>query len=315
MKTPTALVATIPAAFLFAAVFFIAPSSAQLQSEDFKISTNVNLVLLDVSVKDSKGGYVSNLTQGNFTIEENGVPQKITTFVGKDVPVEAGLVLDASGSMRNKREQVNNAGLAFLDASNPHDQIFVVDFNDKVRSALPDEVAFTDDIGILRTALSKHRTEGRTALYDAIAAALKHLESGDREKKTLLVVSDGGDNASNLTQAEAMRMIEESKATIYTIGLAEPDDPDQNPGVLRRIAAISGGECFLLDKVEDVIPTSKKIAQDIRKRYTIGYIPDRGNGKAAVIRKIHVSAIAPDRGRLIVRTRTSYIDPRLIAEK
>src|ERR1035438_2236878 len=123
MKTPTALVATIPAAFLFAAVFFIAPSSAQLQSEDFKISTNVNLVLLDVSVKDSKGGYVSNLTQGNFTIEENGGPQKITTFVGKDVPVEAGLVLDASGSMRNKREQVNNAGLAFLDASNPHDQI------------------------------------------------------------------------------------------------------------------------------------------------------------------------------------------------
>ena len=322
MQTTKALILTIPATVLFSALFLISPGYALFQDdkpgskgEDFKISTNVDLVLLDVSVKDSRGGYVSGLTKDNFTIEENGIRQKINTFLGKDVPVAAGLVLDASGSMRNKRNDVNTAGLTFVDASNRQDQIFVVDFNDKVRSGLPDDVAFTDDVNLLRIALTKHRTEGRTALYDAIAAALKHLETGERDKKTLLVVSDGGDNASKLSTAETMRLIEESHATIYTIGLSDPDDVDQNPGVLRRIAAVSGGECFLLDHVEDIVPTGKKIAQDIRKRYTIGYIPDRGNGKTGGLRKIHVTATAPDHGKLIVRTRTSYIDSRLLAEK
>jgi Ca-activated chloride channel homolog len=316
LKLRKALIFTVPTAVLLSALFLIVPSYGFFQKDDdFKISTSVDLVLLDVSVKDSKGGYVSDLNKDNFVIEENGIPQKITTFLNKDVPVEAGLVLDASGSMKPKRTEVNNAGLTFVDASNPQDQIFVLDFNDKVRSGLPDDVPFTDDIGLLREALSKHPTEGRTALYDAIAAALKHLEAGDREKKTLLVVSDGGDNASRISAAEIMRLIEESKATIYTIGLAEPDDPDQNPGVLKRIAAVSGGECFLLTKVEDIIPTSRKIAKDIRNRYTVGYIPDRGNGKAAGLRKIHVTATAPDRGKLLVRTRTSYIDSRLLAAK
>ena len=318
MQTTKALIVSIPALVFLSALFLISPSYAFFQgdkNEEFKISTNVDLVLLDVSVKDSRGGYVSDLTKDNFAIEENGVKQKITTFLGKDVPVAAGLVLDASGSMRHKRDDVNTAGLTFVDASNPQDQIFVVDFNDKVRSGLPDDVAFTDDVALLRIALTKHPTEGRTALYDAIASALKHLDMGDREKKTLVVVSDGGDNASKLSTAETMRLIEESHATIYTIGLSDPDDVDQNPGVLRRIAAVSGGECFLLDKVEDIVPTGKKIAQDIRKRYTIGYIPDHGNGKTGGLRKIHVTATAPDHGKLIVRTRTSYIDTRLIAEK
>jgi Ca-activated chloride channel family protein len=322
LQTTKALILAIPAAVLFSALFLSSPSYALFQTdkpasegEDFKISTNVDLVLLDVSVKDSRGGYVSNLTRDNFTIEENGLRQKITSFLGKDVPVAAGLVLDASGSMRNKRSDVNIAGLTFVDASNKQDQIFVVDFNDKVRSGLPDDVAFTDDVSLLRIALTKHRTEGRTALYDAIAAALKHLDAGEREKKTLLVVSDGGDNASKLSSAATMRLIEESHATIYTVGLSDPDDVDQNPGVLRRIAAVSGGECFLLSHVEDIIPTGKKIAQDIRSRYTIGYIPDRGNGKTAGLRRIHVTATAPDHGKLIVRTRTSYIDSRLIAQK
>ncbi|MDP9054246.1 MAG: VWA domain-containing protein [Acidobacteriota bacterium] len=321
MKTCKPLIVGIPAALLLSGYFLIAPSYAFLQdhtpetkTEDFRISTNVDLVLLDVSVKDSKGGYVSNLTKENFTIEENGVPQKIATFLGKDVPVSAGLVLDASGSMRNKRQDVNTAGLAFVNASNPQDQIFVVDFNDKVRSGLPDDVAFTDDVPLLRQALNKHPTEGRTALYDAIASALKHLDAGTRDKKTLLVVSDGGDNASRLSGAETMRLIEESHATIYTIGLFDPDDVDRNPGVLRRIAAVSGGECFLLDKVEDIVPTGRRIAQDIRKRYTIGYIPDRGNGKLTGLRKVHVTALAPDHGKLIVRTRASYIDSRLAAQ-
>jgi Ca-activated chloride channel family protein len=297
--------------FLIPVLVVFPTAFALLQSEgDFRISTNVNLVLLDVSVKDAKGGYVTDLSKDNFRVEENGVPQKIASFSNVDVPVEAGLILDDSGSMRSKRPEVNTAGLTFVDASNPRDQMFVLDFNDKVRSGLPDDVPFTDDRPLLREALSKHRTEGRTVLYDAVAAALKHLETGQREKKTLIVVSDGGDNASKHTLAEAMRLIEESKTTIYTVGIYDSDDPDRNPGVLRRMANVSGGECFLLNKLEEIVPVCKKIAQDIRKRYTIGYIPDRGNSTQA-LRKIHVSANAPDHGHLIVRTRTSYLDSKL----
>ena len=105
---------------------------------------------------------------------------------------------------------------------------------------------------MLRPALSKHRTEGKTVLYDAIEAGLQHLELAERAKRTLIVVTDGGDNASQHTLAQVMRAIEDSQTTIYTIGIADPDDPDRNPGVLQRIAAISGGESFLLDRYEDI---------------------------------------------------------------
>jgi Ca-activated chloride channel homolog len=286
-------------------VKFFLPLLFLLQSGDFRISTNVDLVLLDVSVKDARGGYVSDLSKDNFKIEENGIPQKITSFSSADVPVEAGLVLDDSGSVRGKRPDMNVAGLTFVNASNPKDQIFVLDFNDKVLWGLPEGMAFTDNIDLLRQALSLHPAQGKTVLYDAVAKALEHLEAGEREKKTLVVVSDGGDNASRLKLPEVMHLIEESHATIYTVGIYDADDPDRNPGVLQRIAGVSGGECFLLRRYQDIVPTLKKVAEDIRKRYTIGYIPEGGNSKAG-LRRIRVSATAPDHRRLLVRTRTSY---------
>jgi VWFA-related protein len=307
VRIPRALLWLIPTAILLA-VWFPDRSFSFFQRGDFKISTNVDLVLLDVSVRDSKGGYASNLTKDNFRIEENGIRQKISTFSNADLPVEAGLLLDDSGSMRPKRNDVNTAGLTFVDASNHDDQIFVVNFNDKVRFGLPEDVPFTDQIDLLRIAMSRHRAEGKTVLYDAIAASLKHLETGQRARKTLVLVSDGGDNASHRRQPEAMQLIEKSHATIYTVGIYEPDDFDQNPAVLRRIAGISGGECFLLKDVAGVIPTLRSIAQDIRRRYTIGYVPERGTATSP-LRKIRVTASAPDHGHLTVRTRTSYLAP------
>ncbi|HTA46737.1 MAG TPA: VWA domain-containing protein [Bryobacteraceae bacterium] len=290
-------------------LFLLIPVQIFPQNGDFKISTNVDLVLLDVSVKDSKGAYVTNLTKDNFKIEENGIPQKITSFQNVDVPVAAGLILDASGSMRNKRSDVNTAGLAFIDASNPEDQIFLLDFNDRVLPDLPEDVTFTGDISLLRMGLSMHTIEGRTVLYDAIIAGLDHLELAERDKKTLVVVTDGGDNASKHTLAQFMQALQKSHATVYTVGIFDEDDPDRNPGVLQRIARVSGGQCFLLSRPEDIIPTSRKIAEDIRKRYTIGYIPDRGNSKIG-LRHIHVTATARDGSHLVVTTRTSYADPR-----
>ena len=164
--------------------------------------------------------------------------QKITEFASADIPVAVGLVFDDSGSMRSKRPDVITAGLVFIGASNPQDQIFVVNFNDKVRRGLPETVPFTDDIKLLRSALSRDMAEGQTALYDAIALSLDHLQSGRRDKKTLVVVSDGGDNVSKHMLKELMQLVQESRATIYTIGIFAPDDPDRNPQVLERIARV-----------------------------------------------------------------------------
>jgi VWFA-related protein len=286
----------------------IAPALALLQTDEFRISTNVFDVLLDVSVRDAKGGYVSGLKPGDFRVEEDGVPQTIAFFSDSDVPVTVGLVIDDSGSMRPKRSDVIAAGLEFINASNPRDETFVINFNDKVRMGLPPEIQFSDDYRTLATALSNDRPAGRTTLYDAIAAGLHHLEMGTRERKTLVIVSDGGDNASLHTRREIMQMIEESHATIYTVGLFEADDPDRNPRVLQSIASVSGGEAFLPERYEDVIPICRKIAEDIRNRYTIGYVPSLDKGKTG-LRRIHVTAMAPHHGHLIVQSRTSYLTP------
>src|SRR5712692_2772816 len=136
------------------------------RDQEYTIRTEVNLVLLDVSVKDAKGGYVSGLNKDNFRVYENGKPQPITQFAHADIPVSVGLAVDNSGSMRPKRREVITAALAFIQASNPHDEMFVVNFNDKVRRGLPDLLPFTDDVQELREALSKGDPEGRTALYD-----------------------------------------------------------------------------------------------------------------------------------------------------
>jgi VWFA-related protein len=294
-------------------LLIIAPCLAFFQESDFKISTNVEMVLLDVAVQDAKGGYVSKLPKEAFKVEENGISQTIAAFSNADVPVEVGLVMDASGSMRTRRDEVNTAGVAFIERSNPKDQIFVVNFNDTVREGLPASVPFTDRIDLLRMALSTGRPEGRTLLYDAIAEGLRHLETGNRDKKTLVLVTDGGDNRSQLSLPDIMQMIVESHTTIYTVGLFDADDPYRNPGVLKRIAAVSGGEAFLPKNSSEVVPICEKIAKDIRNRYTIGYIPNRATG--AGLRKIRVTASSPDRGKLIATSRTSYKLPEAASPK
>ena len=290
--------------FLLALVLTL-PALAQDSFPEYKIHTDVELVLLDVSVKDANGGSVTGLTRDQFRIYENGVPQKITEFAVADMPVAVGLVMDDSGSMEPRRPSVITAGVAFIEASNPLDQIFVLNFNDKVRRGLPESIPFTGDVDMLRLALSKHRPEGQTALYDAIAVGLKHLESSRRDKKTLVVVSDGGDTCSRHSFKEVMRLIEESAATVYTVGIFDPNDPDRNPGVLKRIANLSGGECFLPGELETILPICQKIAKDIRNRYTIGYLPVRINDKGGE-RKIRAEASSPEYKKLIVRTRTAY---------
>jgi len=172
--------------------------------EDFKISATVDLVVLDVSVKDKQGGFVSGLNKDDFRVFENGKLQTITQFSNKDQPVTVGLVVDNSGSMAPKRPQVVTAALVFVGASNPLDEMFVLHFNDKVEHGLPDLVLFSDDIQQLRAALWRGPAAGRTALYDAVLAGLHQLDMGRQAKKTLIVISDGGDNISKHTFRDVM---------------------------------------------------------------------------------------------------------------
>ncbi len=283
------------------------PKSVPDEGEkDFTIRDSVQLVLLDVSVKDSRGGFVSGLTKDNFKVYEGGKPMQITQFADQDIPVTVGIVVDASGSMRPKRPEVITAALSFITSSNPHDEVFVLNFNEKVYHGLPDTVLFSDNINLLRTALWGTPTQGRTALYDAIVAALHQLQMGRRDKKTLVVISDGGDNISTHTLKDVVKDVRSSVATIYTIGIFDKDDPDRNPDVLKRLAEISGGEVYFPDKLSDIVPVCKKIAKDIRTRYTIGYVPPTGNGQPR-LRHIKVVAEAPGHGKLIVRSRSEYL--------
>ncbi len=270
----------------------------------YTISDNVDLVLLDVSVKDPHGGYVTGLKQDNFQVFEDGHRRRISQFASVDTPVTVGLVVDNSGSMRTKRPEVILAGLAFAKESNPQDEFFVINFNNSVTRGLPASMMFTDNLQILRRALYFGEATGQTALYDAVAYALNHLEFGQRDKRTLIIVSDGGDNVSDVTLGELMKLIESSRATIYTVGLLDPQNHDLNPGVLRKMAAVSGGEFFQPSQLSDIIPVFNRISKDIRNRYTIGYVPDETNDRR-VIRMVKVAATGNGR-KLLVRTRRAY---------
>ncbi len=251
-------------------------------SEDpFRLITTSELVLLDVSVQDAAGGHIANLSKENFRVYEGGKLQTITQFESDDVPVTVGLVIDTSGSMRSKYPDVVTAALAFIQASNRQDEVFIVNFGDDVRQGLPGGVPFTDDIRQLRTALSWGAPAGRTALYDAILCSLHHLEKGTRDKKALVLISDGGDNQSTQGPRELMRVVQESHATIYTIGIFEAEDPDRNPALLRRLAFVSGGEAFFPKQLSGVIGICRQIASDIRTRYTIGYVPVRDSERGS----------------------------------
>ena len=277
-----------------------------LTADDFVVSSDVEIVLLDVSVKDSRGGFASDLTKDNFKIFEDGKEQQLSIFGAQDTPVTVGLVVDHSGSVRTKRPEVITAALTFAGKSNRQDEIFLVNFNDRVWLGLPQGTQFTDDINLLRTALIQAPMQGRTSIYDALRKAIEHVHLGRRDKKTLVVISDGGDNASAATEDEILRMAEESLVTIYTVGIFGPHEKESNRGFLKKLASITGGESFMPDEISELVGVCEKIAHDIRNRYTIGYVPSNRTFDDKV-RRIKVLAAAPDRGKLSVRTRSHYV--------
>jgi VWFA-related protein len=278
--------------------------------KDYRIRTTAELVLLDVAAENSHGKPVSGLLQNSFKVHENGKLQTIRSFSHNDTPVSVGLVVDQSGSMRPKQREVLNAARDFVRASNSQDEMFVVNFNDSASLGLPADVAFTGNVNDLQNAIRSTRPEGRTALYDAVILALDHVAQGTKERKALLVISDGGDNSSTHSEAQMMNKVEEVQATVYTIGLFTDEDQDRNPGLLRRLAAVSGGETYLPNDPSQVADVLSHIAGEIRSRYSIGYIPARTNS-AGGLRRVRVEAVDEKGTHLVVHTRTSYRLPDL----
>ena len=269
---------------------------------------NVDVVVLHATAQNHKGALVAGLGKDDFQIYEDGVLQPIKYFGHEDIPVTVGLVVDNSGSMSSKRADVIAAGLAFARSSNPQDEMFVINFNERVSFGLPENVAFTDQVPQLEVALSKLSPDGETALYDAVATALAHLKKGNRDKKVLIVISDGGDNASKHKLAEITAVVGQPDAIIYTIGIFDEQDSDRNPGVLKQLAKDTGGEAFLPESSKNVVAICERIAHDIRNQYTLAYVPTNRK-RDGTYRVIQVKATAPGNRHLSVRTRTGYFAP------
>ena len=273
------------------------------QEPSFRTGSS-ELVVLPVVVTDKQGRYISDLPSAQFAVYDNGHRVPIELFSNEDTPVTVGLIIDASGSMRAKLGEVIAASLTFARSSNPQDELFAIRFNDDVQDVVPDRpFLMAGDLGALESAVTSVRADGLTALYDGVMAGLDHLAKGSRARKVLVVISDGGDNASDATLDRVLARARDSNAAIYTIGIYDDDDTDKNPGVLKSLARTTGGERYLPRSPGDLLRACDRIARDIRGGYTIGYVPPAHDG---VYHRIKVEIDASSARRLNVRTRPGY---------
>ena len=270
----------------------------------FTVSVDVDLAVFNVTVLDD-GRPVTGLTANSFRVYEDGREEKIKVFQPEDTPATVGLVIDNSGSMSRKRNDVVEAAGEFISASHPQDEMFIVNFNSKPWLGLPSSKAFTTDQTELRSTLAQTRTQGTTALYDALKLALSHLNTGTRQRKVLVLLSDGGDNASFSKLDDVLRLAEQSSATVYCIGIYDTSEKDRNPGVLKKIAKVTGGEAYFPNSLASLHTVWPKIAAAIRGQYTIGYVssnPARDGG----YRRVKITATGKRNKMLDVRTRPGY---------
>jgi len=269
----------------------------------FVFKKEVEEVVLHATVVDEKMRLITTLDRGAFNVFENDQPQTITSFRHEDVPVAMGIVIDNSGSMREKRDKVNKAALNLVRSSNPQDQVFVVNFNDEYFL----DQDFTGDIKKLQQALEKVEARGGTALYDAMVASADYMKKNAKlQKKVLFVVTDGEDNASTDTLEQAIRQLQqENGPTVYAIGLLGEERARRARRALETMAERTGGIAFLPKTLDEVDDISRTVAHDIRNQYTIGYKPKTPKSVGGY-RTIRVDARAKGYKKLSVRTRTGY---------
>jgi Ca-activated chloride channel homolog len=265
--------------------------------------TEARLVVLDATVKNDRGELVTDLARDAFAVFEDGKRQRIQLFRRDDVPVSIGLLIDNSGSMRSKRAKVEAAALAFVRASNPLDEVFVVNFADRVRLDVP----MTSEVHVLEAGLARVDSIGGTAMRDAIGAGERYLaEHASRDRRILLVVTDGNDNASSASSTEVQQLAEARRVSIYAVGLLNGDDPSKAKQARReliRLTETTGGVVYFPDTIDEIGSVAEELARQIRNQYTLAYAP-ANQALDGSYRRIKVTATG--RERLVVHTRPGY---------
>lgn len=282
--------------------------TAEREHGVFTLRRNVDEVVLSCTVVDSDGHLVQDLTRDDFHVFEDNIPQAIVSFQHSDIPVSMGILVDNSGSMRDKRQAVNEAALDLVRASNPSDEAFIVNFSDE---AFLDQ-DFTSDISKLREGLSHIESRGGTALYDAVVASADQLSQGARRpKQVLLIITDGEDNASTMTLEQTIRRIQDMQGpVVYTIGLLFGEDAHgaearRAKRALQLLSEETGGIAFFPHALSDVDSIAAEVARDIRNQYTIGYHSTKPMSQGGY-RYVHVDARGSNHGKLTVRTKAGY---------
>jgi VWFA-related protein len=269
--------------------------------------SDTRLVVCHATVVDKSGHLVTDLKQSAFTVYENEVQQAIRVFKREDVPVSLGLIVDNSGSMRDKRAKVTAAALALVKASNPDDEVFVVNFNDEAFLDLPHGEDFTNNIVDMESALGRIDARGGTAMRDAIRMSIDHLkEKAHRDKKVLVVVTDGNDNSSVINLENLVKASQQSDVLIYAVGLLSEEErreATRAKRALEDLAVATGGESYFPHELAEVDSIAQRVARDIRNQYTIEYTPSN-QAMDSTYRKIRIAVNAP--GRPTVRTRSGY---------
>jgi VWFA-related protein len=281
-------------------------------------NVDVNLVEIPVSIIDKDGNVIEGLTQENFQVLEDNTPQEISLFKHEDIPLSLGVVIDNSGSMRNKKDRVHSAALSFVKESNPDDQTFVVAFD----STAWLQQDFTGSMGDLVDAMDSLDPRLETAMYDAIYLSVDHVKTGRLDKKALLVISDGEDNASKWGYNKVLEHVQKAKdVVIYAVGIFDEND-SRSGGLFRKspqkkakeglteIAETSGGQAFFPKNIDEVADICKRIARDLRNRYTIGYT-SKNTRQDGTWRKITVKLVNPPKNAANARlkTREGYFAP------
>jgi VWFA-related protein len=282
------------------------PQTAPDKSSDdgtFVLRRHVDEVILHATVIDDKQHIVTDLDKNAFTVYEDGKPQTIVSFHHEDIPVAMGILIDNSGSMREKRAKVNAAALNLVRSSNPQDEVFVVNFNDEYYL----DQDFTNDLLKLKEALEKIDAKGGTALYEALVASADNFKNTKLERKVLFVVTDGEDNASRETLEQAVKQLQqENGPSVYAIGvLGDEEHPKRAKRALEIVAQRTGGVAYFPKTLDEVDEISRQVAHDIRNQYTIGYKPTTPKGVGG-FRAIRVEAKAKGHGKMVVRTKSGY---------
>jgi VWFA-related protein len=283
-----------------------AAQAGQTEDSGAVFTSVTRVVVCPTTVVDKDGHLVINLPKSAFTVYEDKEPQKFT-MKREDVPISLGLVIDNSGSMREKRKKVETAAADLVEASNKDDEEFVVNFNDSAYLDLPHEKEFTNDIEELKEALARIDARGGTAMRDAVNMSIVHLkEKAHREKKVLVLVTDGVDNSSIVSLEALVKVAQQSGVLIYAVGLLSDEDRRDAARAqreLRQLTEATGGWAYFPKELADVERIAQEVAHDIRNQYTIAYSPSN-TALDGTFRSIKIVVNAP--GHPTVRTRTGY---------